>query len=248
MMVNPLEQFKKVAGLFGSPPTTQGKSYMDTYAFAIGLTGVNTGTFYGVTAYNIRGATERRNRIRLSFLLKVIGALESGSIVEMVAPVNSDLPSGCKTNNPHGASRCSPGPYGCFTPRAQFVRGAITSCFPNSQQTPTTYLGHSGDGNSMDAWPKAGGYKIKATGQLKEDMDSLALWLMNNHVGLKMYYMIFYNRIWNPSRDAFGVWWDCSKPEPNTTPPKYRCACMTTNSCGDVTQGHFDHLHLTVLY
>jgi hypothetical protein len=62
---------------------------------------------------------------------------------------------------------------------------------------------------------------------------------MNNHASLKVQYIIFYNRIWNPSRDAVGVWADCSATR--------RCACYSAGTCGDVTQGHFDHLHLTVL-
>ena len=246
---DPLQQFKKVATLFGSPPPASGSSYMDTYARAVGLVGVNTETFYGIPPGDISGAKERRNRIRLSFLLKVINALSAGSVVEMVAPGTSTQDtSGCKTLNPHGAETCAPGPQGCMTKRAEFVKGAITKCFPATQQTPTTYLGHSGEGNSLDAWPIGGGWKVKATGQLKTNMDALALWLMKNHNDLKLKYMIFYNRIWNPSRDAFGAWWDCARPEPNTNPPQYRCACMGAGSCADVTQGHYDHLHLTVLY
>ena len=100
----------------------------------------------------------------------------------------------------------------------------------------------------MDAWPKGGGYRIKADGVLKNEMDNLADWLMENAKDLKLYYMIFYNRIWNPSLDAPGVWWDCNTPLPGTDPPKYRCACKKEGTCEDVTQGHFDHLHLTVLY
>lgn len=80
-----LEQFEQVATLFGSPPPPAGSlSYMDDYALKIGLTSGNTETFYGISSNDIRGATERRQRIRLSFLLKVIYALRAGLTVEMV--------------------------------------------------------------------------------------------------------------------------------------------------------------------
>lgn len=241
-----LEQFRSVAALFGSQGGN--KSYMDTYALAVGLTGGNTETFYGIPAVDIVGATERRNRIRLSFLMKVIKTLESGSTVEMIEPAGVTGPNDCTTTNPHDGSTCSPGPNGCFTPRAEFVRGAIVSCFPNEQQQPTTYLGHSGQGNSMDAWHKSGGYQIEASDQVKEEMDALAMWLMTHHADLKLSYMIWYNRIWNPIKDEFGVWWDCGTPVVDSDPPQYRCACMSDGSCEDISAGHYDHLHLTVLH
>eukprot|EP00977_Amphora_coffeiformis_P027340 scaffold34604_cov164-Amphora_coffeaeformis.AAC.8 len=80
-----LAQFLAVASLFGSPPPpVGGVSYMDSYAQRIGLSLGNTETFYGVPAHEIRGATERRNRIRLSYLIKVITALKAGSEVVFV--------------------------------------------------------------------------------------------------------------------------------------------------------------------
>lgn len=243
---NHLEQFKQVAKLFVALGNGSGYSYIDTYAMALGLQLGNTETFYGISADALRGSTERRGRIRLSFIISVINALERGASVAMKPPTEPVI-NGCMTSNQHEAATCVPGPDGCYTPRAFFVRNAIISCFPN-QKAPTTYPGHSGAGNSMDAWPKGGGYRIKADGVLKNEMDNLADWLMENAKDLKLYYMIFYNRIWNPALDAPGVWWDCNTPLPGTDPPKYRCACKKEGTCEDVTQGHFDHLHLTVLY
>eukprot|EP00986_Skeletonema_menzelii_P008009 scaffold3246_cov88-Skeletonema_menzelii.AAC.1 len=247
---NHLEQFKKIATLFVASEVGLGGgySYMDTYALAVGLTPGNTETFYGVAADALRGCTERRGRIRLSFIKSVISALERGEVEMKPPPEPSPGSNDCILENPHEAATCEPGSDGCYTPRASFVRNAIISCFPDSQLAPTTYKLHSGYGNSMDAWPKGGGYRIKADGDLKIEMDKLALWLMENHSDLKIYYIMFYNRIWNPSRDAFGIWWDCNTPLPGTNPPKYRCVCAREGTCGDVTQGHFDHLHLTVLF
>eukprot|EP00977_Amphora_coffeiformis_P027341 scaffold34604_cov164-Amphora_coffeaeformis.AAC.9 len=75
--------------------------------------------------------------------------------------------------------------------------------------TPTTYVGHSVQGNSLDLWPVGGGWKTRATGDLEKYLDEVAVWLMDNHSDLKMYYMMWKNRIWNPSEDAHGAWWDC---------------------------------------
>lgn len=105
------------------------------------MTGGNTETFYGVPSSDIRGATERRNRIRLSFLIKVIKALETGftvTLVEADQETNEDTTE-CDVVNPHGPSTCS---GECFTNRAQFVRGAIVACFPGrfSEPPPTTYI------------------------------------------------------------------------------------------------------------
>ena len=241
-----LEQFKQVARLFVALENGNGYSYMDTYAIAVGLQPGNTETFYGIKADALRGSTERRGRVRLSFINSVINALERGASVAMKPPAEPVI-TGCMTKNPHEAATCVSGLNGCYTPRAVFVRNSIMSCF-QGQKAPTTYHSHSGAGNSMDAWPKGGGYRIKADGVLKNEMDNLADWLMVNAEDLKLYYMIFYNRIWNPSRDRFGVWWDCNTPLPGTDPPQYRCGCKKEGTCEDVTQGHFDHLHLTVLY
>jgi hypothetical protein len=105
--------------------------------------------------------------------------------------------------------------------------------------TGTTCVGHTSYGNSIDVWPVGGGCRIKATGQLKANVDALASWLMTHHASLKVSHMIFCNRIWNPARDAVGVWADCSATG--------RCARVSAGACGDVTQGHYDRLHLTVL-
>jgi Putative peptidoglycan binding domain len=126
-----------------------------------------------------------------------------------------------------------------FNLRAQFIRNALNACFPG-KFTADTYGGHKEYGNSMDIWPVERGNPIKGTP--KANMDALATWLMNNHSSLKVYYMIFYDRIWNPSRDAIGVWADCCTTS--------RCTCVKntpSTSLTMLTQGHYDHLHLTVL-
>ena len=244
-----LEQFKAVAKLYNAEGG--GPSEMDTYAMKLGESPGNTETFYGVPADDIRGTTYRRNRIRHAFIEKNIDTLERGASVEMIsqATVSRSLSRSrgneCNTDNTYGVGYCSPGPNGCYTPRASFVRNAIMTCFPNMLQLPITYLGHSGYGNSMDVCHSAGGYGIKVAGVSKADMDEFVLWLMTNNESLKIYYVIWYNRIWNPSRDEFGVWWDCEKPLPDGG---YRCICARQGTCADVTQGHYDHVHLTVKY
>lgn len=75
-----LEQFKAVAELFQSD---DGLSYMDRYGSAIGEGTGNTTNFYGQSSEDLEGASTRRNRIRLGFLLKVIAALEAGETVTM---------------------------------------------------------------------------------------------------------------------------------------------------------------------
>lgn len=81
-----LAQFRAIATLFGNPPSASGVSYMDDYC--LGWTKPcslgNTEVFFGVSAADIVGASERRNRIRLSFLMKVIRALEAGNEVILV--------------------------------------------------------------------------------------------------------------------------------------------------------------------
>lgn len=77
-----LAQFRAVATLFEGSPSG-GLSYMDSYCrrwsspCGIG----NTEVFFDGSAADIAGASERRNRIRLSFLKKVIKALEAGDQV-----------------------------------------------------------------------------------------------------------------------------------------------------------------------
>jgi hypothetical protein len=81
---NPLAQFKQIATLFGSPPPATGLSYMDDYGKRIGESTGNKEIFYGVSNADISGASTRRNRIRLSFLVTVIKALEAGKAVTIV--------------------------------------------------------------------------------------------------------------------------------------------------------------------
>lgn len=147
-------------------------------------------------------------------------------------------PNPCNVVNTKDPGTCA---GSCFTQRAQFVIDAINACFPG-EYSQTTYVGHSDAGNAMDIWPRnGGGYKIKATGDMKTRMDKLAKWLMDNHANLKVSYMIFYSQIWNLQRDQLYAWADCTLTK--------RCGCANKQipDCYDVTEGHFDHLHLSVL-
>jgi len=85
-----LRQFEHVAALFGSPPPPDGVlSFMDDHAINdVGLSPIHPlkdkEEFFGIKKEDAKGATERRERIRLSFLLRVIYALRAGLTVEMV--------------------------------------------------------------------------------------------------------------------------------------------------------------------
>jgi hypothetical protein len=135
----------------------------------------------------------------------------------------------CDVNNPHQ-------PYeqtGGWTLRAVFIVAAIRECFPNTFYM-STYAddGDHGNGNAIDVFP--GTYEIKATGQDQMDGDMLAEWLMVNAADLKIWYMIWYGKIWNIKQDAMGIWASCAETQ----------RCYGGN---DITQGHFDHIHISVL-
>lgn len=74
-----LAQFRAVRTLFlGSGGNL---SYMDRYGRAIGEGTGNNETFYGQSAADIASTSTRRNRIRVSYLNRVITALEAGEDV-----------------------------------------------------------------------------------------------------------------------------------------------------------------------
>lgn len=72
-----LAQFKAVRELF-KKQDDENMSYMDRYGKRIGEGTGSTENFFGQDA---TGATTRRNRVRLSYLNRVIGALEAGGTV-----------------------------------------------------------------------------------------------------------------------------------------------------------------------
>ncbi|KAF4534501.1 uncharacterized protein LTHEOB_3309 [Lasiodiplodia theobromae] len=70
----------------------------------------------------------------------------------------------------------------------------------------------------------------KNKGKVKTDQGkSIAEWAMRNHGSLKLTYVIFGQRIWNPSRDAVGPWSGWRKMEDR----------------GSVTANHWDHVHVS---
>ncbi|KAB2576870.1 putative secreted protein [Lasiodiplodia theobromae] len=69
----------------------------------------------------------------------------------------------------------------------------------------------------------------KAAGVKTDQGKSIAEWAMRNHGSLKLTYVIFGQRIWNPSRDAVGPWSGWRKMEDR----------------GSVTANHWDHVHVS---
>lgn len=77
-----LGQFRGVAALFQG---ASGKlSYFDAYGKKIGERTGSKETFYRKSKDQLAGASTRRNRVRLSYLLHVITALDGGRTVEVV--------------------------------------------------------------------------------------------------------------------------------------------------------------------
>lgn len=87
-----LAQFKAVAAIF-EKAAGQSASRMDTYGQAIGERAGNTETFYGQSSEDLKGATTRRNRIRLAYLKQVISALEAGKTVTFAKEGDDQTPS-----------------------------------------------------------------------------------------------------------------------------------------------------------
>ncbi len=79
---DPLAQFRGVAALFQGQDDNL--SYFDKYGERIGERTNSTETFYRKSERQLAGASTRRNRLRLAYLLHVITALEGGRRVEVV--------------------------------------------------------------------------------------------------------------------------------------------------------------------
>jgi hypothetical protein len=140
---------------------------------------------------------------------------------------NPNVPSKLSSKNEFDTAK--------WTPSAKFVVDSINGCFPGmfSMSTYWDGGGDHGKGNAIDIFP--GKFGQKATGQDKVDGDTLANWAKTNAASLKIQYIIWYGKIWNidVASDPPGTFEDCCK--------RNRCKC--TN---DTTQGHFDHVHISV--
>jgi hypothetical protein len=59
--------------------------------------------------------------------------------------------------------------------------------------------------------------------------EEIAEWVMNNRAALNLKYVIWGQRIWNPSQDSVKNW------------DQWR----TMEDRGDLTQNHWDHVHVS---
>ncbi|NHN55452.1 SH3 domain-containing protein [Calidifontibacter sp. DB0510] len=132
-----------------------------------------------------------------------------------------------------GAPRANPYPPAMsraphLTKRAAFVRAEMQKAFPGircdvSAYRPGSKTDHN-SGNALDCFP--GRFGSFAKGANLKEGNTAAAWLRKYAGRLDVQYVIWQNRIWNMSRASEG-WRDYGRP-------------------GQVTQGHYDHIHISV--
>jgi len=59
--------------------------------------------------------------------------------------------------------------------------------------------------------------------------EEIATWVMDNRASLSLKYVIWGQRIWNPSLDSVQPW----------------SSWRTMEDRGDITQNHWDHVHVS---
>lgn len=127
--------------------------------------------------------------------------------------------------NPYGPSHNSDGAR--LTPRAQFVADQVEARWKDvpcwGYDTADTRSDHS-TGNGIDCTIGAIGRYPGASD--KQDGDEIAAWLKKYASTLKVKYVIWYGKIWSTARSSEG--W------------------RTYTAGTGVTQGHYDHVHISV--
>lgn len=128
-------------------------------------------------------------------------------------------------NNPYPAAM-SKAPK--LTKRAAFVRAEMQKAFPGIRCDVSAYRkGQQSDhnsGNALDCFPGTFG-KYPTAGQLKTG-NTAKNWLKKYANRLDVQYVIWQNKIWSVPRAAEGE--------------------RNYGHAGEVTQGHYDHIHISV--
>lgn len=139
---------------------------------------------------------------------------------------NGSLPKAPR-NNPH-PSAMSQAPN--LTERAAHVRKEMAKAFPGIQCDVSAYRpGQKSDhnsGNAIDCFP--GRFGVFPKGATKKEGDQAAAWLRKYAGKLDVQYVIWQNKIWNKKPGLNEKGWR-----------EHRHA-------GQVTLGHYDHLHISV--
>lgn len=139
---------------------------------------------------------------------------------------NGSLPKAPR-NNPH-PSAMSKAPN--LTERAAHVRKEMAKAFPGIQCDVSAYRpGQKSDhnsGNAIDCFP--GRFGVFPKGATKKEGDQAAAWLRKYAGKLDVQYVIWQNKIWNKKPGLNEKGWR-----------EHRHA-------GQVTLGHYDHLHISV--
>ena len=134
------------------------------------------------------------------------------------------LPAAPKAN-PYGPAM-SRAPH--LTKRAAFVRAEMQKAFPGIRCDVSAYRpGQQSDhnsGNALDCFPGKFG-KYPTANQLKTG-NTAKDWLKKYAVRLDVQYVIWQNKIWSVPRSGEGE--------------------RNYGHAGEVTQGHYDHIHISV--
>lgn len=141
-------------------------------------------------------------------------------------PKSNTMPSAPRTN-PYGPAM-SRAPQ--LTKRAAFVRAEMAKAFPGIRCDVSAYRpGQKSDhnsGNAIDCFP--GTFGKFPTGSTKKEGDTAAAWLRKYAGKLDVQYIIWQNRIWNIKPGLNSQGW------------------RNYGHAGEVTQGHYDHIHVSV--
>lgn len=132
----------------------------------------------------------------------------------------------------------------CMNDITKFVVDKLVDCTEKKISYCQTYFSSKGEhpGNAADCWTGKNKQHVAATGQGLADGWAAARWLRDNHVALKVRYVIWQNRIWhahNPVQSG-----DFTVNPPNTAHLEAK-AQLTLD---DITNGHYDHIHVSVEY
>lgn len=142
----------------------------------------------------------------------IVGPATWGAILKGTSGTNPQPPPSGKWVNPHPAQKVGNGGWSL---RSAWLRDTIKRDFGLSC---TTYKSNSATsdhrtGNGMDCWGT------------RTQMYNLSRWAASNHSTLKVKYVIFEQRIWQPSNPTWK--WMADR--------------------GSRTANHYDHVHISVL-
>jgi hypothetical protein len=153
-------------------------------------------------------------------------------IVCFIAAPNGASAACGSLSNPYG-SRPKNTKNNVWNTRTKFVVHRLNKCLSATNSCSTYASDSMSDhpGNAADCFPGRAG--VKATGQKKLDGDGLAAWAIENAISLKIKYVIWFKRIWSVERRSEG-WRTCGTTK------------ATCYGGSDVTQGHSDHVHISV--